>query len=102
MRIDPVVEKVLAELKFNPKDCLWEKHSAVCMKHRYIEIAGQHKGVIINECHHAPYYIIKNTVNTPNRNWNRSNNRIFLYIYIWIRKKESQTNKKHGVYWRWQ
>ncbi len=49
MRIDPVVEKVLAELKFNPKDCLWEKHSAVCMKHRYIEIAGQHKGVIINE-----------------------------------------------------
>jgi len=45
--INPVVEKVLKELKFNPDDCLWKKHSAICMKHRYIEIAGQEKGVLI-------------------------------------------------------
>ena len=48
MKIDPIVKKILAELKFNEKDCLWEKHGATCMKHRYIEIAGKHKGVSID------------------------------------------------------
>jgi len=48
MKIDPIVKKILDELKFKPEDCLWEKHGATCMKHRYIEIAGQNKGVIIN------------------------------------------------------
>ena len=48
MRIDPIVKKILDELKFKPEDCLWEKHGATCMKHRYIEIAGQNKGVVIN------------------------------------------------------
>jgi len=48
LKIDPIVKKILAELKFNEKDCLWEKHGATCMKHRYIEIAGKHKGVSID------------------------------------------------------
>lgn len=48
MKIDPIVKKILDELKFKPEDCLWEKHGATCMKHRYIEIAGQNKGVVIN------------------------------------------------------
>ena len=26
MRIDPIVKKILDELKFKPEDCLWEKH----------------------------------------------------------------------------
>ena len=47
MKIDPIVKDILNELKFNPDDCLWQKHNATCMKHRYIEIAGQIKGVII-------------------------------------------------------
>jgi len=47
MKIDPIVKDILQELKFNPSECLWEKHGATCMKHRYIEIAGQEKGVII-------------------------------------------------------
>jgi hypothetical protein len=47
MKIDPIVKDILQELKFNPNECLWEKHGATCMKHRYIEIAGQEKGVII-------------------------------------------------------
>ena len=45
--LDPIVKKILDELKFKPEDCLWEKHGATCMKHRYIEIAGQEKGVVI-------------------------------------------------------
>ena len=48
MKIDPIVKDILNELKFNPSECLWEKHGATCMKHRYIEIAGQNKGVVIN------------------------------------------------------
>ena len=48
MKIDPIVKDILNELKFNPAECLWEKHGATCMKHRYIEIAGQNKGVVIN------------------------------------------------------
>ena len=48
MRIDPVVEKVLKDLKFTPKEALWEKHNVLCMKHRFIEIAGQSKGVVID------------------------------------------------------
>jgi len=48
MKIDPIVENILTELKFNKKDCLWEKHGATCMKHRYIEIAGTHKKVSID------------------------------------------------------
>ena len=47
MKIDPIVKEILEELKFNPSECLWEKHGATCMKHRYIEIAGQEKGVVI-------------------------------------------------------
>lgn len=47
MKIDPIVKDILQELKFNPSECLWEKHGATCMKHRYIEIAGQEKGVVI-------------------------------------------------------
>jgi hypothetical protein len=47
MKIDPIVKDILNELKFNPDDCLWQKHNATCMKHRYIEIAGQMKGVVI-------------------------------------------------------
>lgn len=47
MKIDPIVKDILQELKFNPNECLWEKHGATCMKHRYIEIAGQEKGVVI-------------------------------------------------------
>ena len=47
MKIDPIVNDILEELKFNPSECLWEKHGATCMKHRYIEIAGQSKGVVI-------------------------------------------------------
>lgn len=47
MKIDPIVNDILKELKFNPSECLWEKHGATCMKHRYIEIAGQSKGVVI-------------------------------------------------------
>jgi hypothetical protein len=47
MKIDPIVKDILQELKFNPSECLWEKHGATCMKHRYIEIAGQEKGVMI-------------------------------------------------------
>jgi len=46
-KVDPIVKNILNELKFNPDDCLWNKHNAVCMKHKYIEIAGQNKGVII-------------------------------------------------------
>lgn len=46
-KVDPIVKNILQELKFNPDDCLWNKHNAVCMKHKYIEIAGQNKGVII-------------------------------------------------------
>ncbi len=48
MKIDPIVKDILQELKFNPTECLWEKHGATCMKHRYIEIAGQKKGVVID------------------------------------------------------
>ena len=48
MKIDPIVKDILNELKFNPSECLWEKHGATCMKHRYIEIAGQNKGVSID------------------------------------------------------
>lgn len=48
MKIDPIVKDILNELKFNPAECLWEKHGATCMKHRYIEIAGQNKGVSID------------------------------------------------------
>ena len=48
MKIDPIVKDILNELKFNPSECLWEKHDATCMKHRYIEIAGQNKGVSID------------------------------------------------------
>ena len=47
MKIDPIVNDILKKLKFNPSECLWEKHGATCMKHRYIEIAGQSKGVVI-------------------------------------------------------
>ena len=47
MKIDPIVKEILEELKFNPSECLWEKHGATCMKHRYIEIAGQEKSVVI-------------------------------------------------------
>ena len=47
MKIDPIVKEILEELKFDPSECLWEKHGATCMKHRYIEIAGQEKGVVI-------------------------------------------------------
>ena len=48
MKIDILSKDILNELKFNPAECLWEKHGATCMKHRYIEIAGQNKGVYIN------------------------------------------------------
>jgi|DEB0MinimDraft_10_1074344.scaffolds.fasta_scaffold03268_10 hypothetical protein len=48
MKIDPIVKNILTELKFKETDCLWEKHGATCMKHRYIEIAGKHKGVSID------------------------------------------------------
>jgi hypothetical protein len=41
MKIDPIVKDILNELKFNPAECLWEKHGATCMKHRYIEIAAK-------------------------------------------------------------
>jgi hypothetical protein len=48
MKIDPIVKNILTELKFKESDCLWEKHGATCMKHRYIEIAGTHKKVSID------------------------------------------------------
>ena len=38
--LDKRVEKILKELDFDPKECLWDCHGTLVMYHRFVEIAG--------------------------------------------------------------
>jgi hypothetical protein len=45
--MDKHIEDIINELGFDPKEVLWKCHNTWVMYHRYIEIAGNVKGVII-------------------------------------------------------
>jgi hypothetical protein len=45
--MDKHITDIINELGFDPKKVLWECHNTLIMLHRYIEIAGNVKGVII-------------------------------------------------------
>lgn len=38
--LDKRVKKILDELGFDPKECLWDCHGVLVMYHRFVEIAG--------------------------------------------------------------
>jgi hypothetical protein len=58
MNLDPIVQKVLKDLKFNEKDCLWDCHGTAVMYHKYIETAGA-----INNITYDLYEVEFNTAN---------------------------------------
>jgi hypothetical protein len=43
--LDKRVQKILKELEFDPKECLWDCHGTWVMLHRFIEIAGAKHGI---------------------------------------------------------
>lgn len=49
--LDPIVKNALQELDIDPKDALWylEVASTWIMKHKYIEIIGAKKNVVIDD-----------------------------------------------------
>lgn len=46
--IDEHAQKILKELKLDPKECLWDCHGTWVMYHRFVEIAGVKKGISID------------------------------------------------------
>ena len=47
--LDPIVKNALQELNIEPKDALWDCHNTWVMYHRYIEIIGAKKNVVIDD-----------------------------------------------------
>ena len=47
--IDEHAQKILKELKLDPKECLWDCHGTWVMYHRFVEKAGVKKGISIDK-----------------------------------------------------
>jgi len=47
--LDPIVTRALEELDINPKDALWDCHDNWVMYHKYVEIIGAKKNVVIDD-----------------------------------------------------